>query len=89
MATVNLRAVGSDPQFPTRGPLIGTAEVPDGPSPLLLVTPYDEQSNLRLFVLVPHSDGLPHGSEYIETIPTSVSVQSRRRCARTDRRRRQ
>ena len=27
MHTVNLRAVGSDPEFPTRGPLIGTADI--------------------------------------------------------------
>jgi hypothetical protein len=37
MHTVNLRAVGSDPEFPTRGPLIGTADIEDGPYPKLLV----------------------------------------------------
>jgi hypothetical protein len=78
MQAVNLRAVGTDPANPTAGTLVGTADIEDRRvTPTLLTTAYDDKSQLRLFVLAPQSFfGEAPTLEYIETIPTSVSVRS-------------
>jgi hypothetical protein len=70
MQTVELRAAGTSPEDPLSGMMVGTAEVPDGDAPTVLVTPLDASLMARIFVLL-EVYGPP---QYVETVPYTIKT---------------